>query len=341
MKFDLICTVLALVNTSVGASIGKPASKDAFELAGYAKTNPLGETTGGNGGATTTVTDVAALATAVAGSTPRTVYVQGNFTTGGRLLVGSNKSIIGTSKGAFFVGKGITVAHADNVIIRNLQISFVVNNDGITIQNSTRVWVDRNEFFSTIDKGPDFYDGQVDIVRASDWVTVSWNYFHDHWKSSLVGNSDALRDVDSGHLHITYHHNYWRNSGTRGNAGRFGHQHLFNNLYQDFHYQAIHSRSDNQVLVEGNVFRGDTPEALSTYGLVIPMDSPNTSPDGDFEIDGFANLGAKNDWGPAKINITQVGNFTSVPYKYKLTPLKQVESLVKAGAGLIKDPKDC
>jgi hypothetical protein len=25
---------------------------------------------------------------------------------------------------------------------------------------------------------------------------------------------------------------------------------------------------------------------------VIPEDSPNTSPDGDFEIDGYANLGA-------------------------------------------------
>lgn len=25
-------------------------------------------------------------------------------------------------------------------------------------------------------------DGQVDIVHASDYVTVSWNYFHDHWK---------------------------------------------------------------------------------------------------------------------------------------------------------------
>lgn len=75
-------------------------------------------------------------------------------------------------------------------------------------------------------------------------------------------------------------------------AGRFGFQHLYNNYYLDFHYQAIHSRSDNQVLVEGNVFRGDTREALSTYGLVIPEDSPNTSPLGDYELDGFANLGA-------------------------------------------------
>jgi pectate lyase len=45
---------------------------------------------------------------------------------------------------------------------------------------------------------------------------------------------------------------------------------------------------------------------------------------------------AANDWGKATINITQVGNFTKAPYKYKLTPLKQVEKLVKAGAGLGK-----
>ena len=101
------------------------------------------------------------------------------------------------------------------------------------------------------------------------------------------------------------------------------------------------------------MFRGNTSEALSTYGLVVPADSPNTSPDGDYELDGFANLGAsklifsignnglantltENDWGPAKINITQVGNFTKAPYKYKLTPLKSVEKVVKAGAGLGK-----
>jgi pectate lyase len=207
-----------------------------------------------------------------------------------------------------------------------------LGNDGITVQNSTRVWIDHNEFESDLLGGPDKYDGQCDIVRASDWITVSWNYFHDHWKSSLVGNSDTLRDVDTGHLHVTYQyvyhsdplplyplpislppssihaplsispantrpantpsHNHWRNSGTRGPAGRFGHQHIYNNLYEDYHYQAIHSRSDNQVLVEGNMFRGNTSEALSTYGLVIPNDSPNTSPEGDPELDGFANLGA-------------------------------------------------
>jgi hypothetical protein len=45
------------------------------------------------------------------------------------------------------------------------------------------------------------------------------------------------------------------------------------------------------MLVEANAFFGKTRTAATTYGLVIPEDSPNTSPDGDFEIDGFMNLG--------------------------------------------------
>ena len=287
MKLSLFASIatLALVASAT------PTGCD-FSLVGFGKDNPIGPTTGGKGGKTITVTTPEALASAVAGSTPAIVYAKGSFNLTSRLIVGSNKSLIGKGKGAEITGAGITVNSSTNVIIRNMGIRFILDNDGITIQNSTRVWIDHNEFESDMNHGPDYYDGQCDIVRASDWITVSWNYFHDHWKSSLIGNSDALRDVDQGHLHITYHHNHWRHSGTRGPAGRFGHQHVFNNLYEDFLYQAIHSRSDNQMLVEGNVFRGNTSEALSTYGLVVPADSPNTSPDGDFEIDGFANLGA-------------------------------------------------
>ena len=132
--------------------------------------------------------------------------------------------------------------------------------------------------------------------------------------TSLIITTTGVTLVLEGMACKFYTFSYDLSTDLIDSAGRFGHQHLFNNLYRDFHYQAIHSRSDNQVLVEGNVFRGDTPEALSTYGLVVPskpnpnsfpgqkllrentnnttVDSPNTSPDGDFEIDGFANLGA-------------------------------------------------
>jgi pectate lyase len=45
------------------------------------------------------------------------------------------------------------------------------------------------------------------------------------------------------------------------------------------------------MLVESNAFFGKTRTAATTYGLVIPEDSPNSGPGGDFEIDGFMNLG--------------------------------------------------
>lgn len=197
-------TVITL-STSLLSASAHPQSPDPA-LTGFAKDNPLGATIGGAGGETTTVTTPAALASAIAGSTPRTIYLTGNFTLTGRLSIGANKSLIGTGPGANILASGFNIKSVSNVIVRNLGIRGIAGNDGITIHNSTRVWIDHNEFESGgfPAMGPDAYDGQCDIVRASDWITVSWNYFHDHWKSSLVGNSDTLRDVDQGHLHVTY-----------------------------------------------------------------------------------------------------------------------------------------
>ena len=43
----------------------------------------------------------------------------------------------------------------------------------------------KSRFYSDLDNGKDFYDGQVDITHASDYVSVTNNYFHDHFKVSL------------------------------------------------------------------------------------------------------------------------------------------------------------
>lgn len=56
----------------------------------------------------------------------------------------SIQSIIGVGKGAEITGAGISIVNATNVILRNFAIRKIVNNDGITIQNSTRVWIDHN-----------------------------------------------------------------------------------------------------------------------------------------------------------------------------------------------------
>lgn len=49
-----------------------------------------------------------------------------------------------------------------------------------------------------------------------------------------------------------------------------------------------------------------------------------------------ANVVAENDFGKATVNITQVGNFTRAPYRYKLTPLRDVAKTVERGAGIGK-----
>jgi pectate lyase len=129
-------------------------------LEGYAWDNPLGPTTGGLNGKIFTVTTDAGLTTALAhNSSSKTIYLDGTFHPSSRLAVGSNISLIGKGKGANILGKGLNIYNATNVIIRNVGIRFVVGNDGMTIQNSTRVWIDHCEFESefSVDIGPDYY----------------------------------------------------------------------------------------------------------------------------------------------------------------------------------------
>jgi pectate lyase len=67
-----------------------------------------------------------------------------NFCSMKRLSSDPSQSIIGVGKGAEITGAGISIVNATNVILRNFAIRKIVNNDGITIQNSTRVWIDHN-----------------------------------------------------------------------------------------------------------------------------------------------------------------------------------------------------
>ncbi|KAK7044103.1 hypothetical protein VNI00_007819 [Paramarasmius palmivorus] len=364
---------------------------------GYAALN--GGTTGGKGGTTTTVSATAAFQTAIKSDTPKTVYLKGPITLSSQAQIGrtptlwlvphvpvyalirtlgNNTSIIGVGTSGIINGGGLEINRKSNVIIRNLVINKVIGDDGITIQHGAHnIWIDHNEFYSDLNHGFDYYDGQVDITHASDYVTVSYNYFHDHYKSSLVGGDpnggkegelryysshlaltrESDHSTDTGKYHLTYHHNHWKNVHTRTPAMRFGHVHVYNNFLENVISQGIHSRSYNQALIEGNVFSDSTepgkchldryaptdelnilitaPSSVSTYGFVIPDDSP-ADPQGDYEPDGFANLGAANDFGGGKNNITATGNFSSVPYTYSLTSLANVKAEVVANAGVGK-----
>ena len=76
------------------------------------------------------------------------------------------------------------------------------------------------------------------IITSISLTTVSLifyensTYFHNHWKTSLIGHSDNNGAEDKGHLRITYANNYWKDIGSRAPSLRFGTAHVYNNYYE-------------------------------------------------------------------------------------------------------------
>jgi pectate lyase len=290
------------------------------QQAGAAESAPTGfgaGTTGGGSAATVTVSTLDAFRTAVTGNTAKVVKVNGLITLSGQVDIGSNTTVLGVGSSSGFTGGGLRLKKVTNVVIRNLNISKpLAPADGIEVQASTKVWIDHNSFSADRAHDKDYYDGLLDINHGSDYVTVSWNTFKDHFKGSLVGHSDNNAGEDTGHLRVTYHHNHFSNVYSRIPSLRFGTGHFYDN-YVVGAETAVHSRMGAQMLVENNVFR-DTQVAVTT----------NRSSD----VDGYANL-TGNDLGGAATEVSQVGTFTKPPYSYTAEPASSVVTSVTSGAG--------
>lgn len=287
--------------------------------AGAADTSPVGfgaGTTGGGAATAVTVSTSDAFKAAVTGGTAKVVKVNGLISLSGQIDIGSNTTVLGVGSSSGFTGGGLRLKKVTNVVVRNLNLSKAVKTDAITVQASTRVWIDHNTLSSDRDHGKDYYDGLVDITHGSDYVTVSWNTFKDHYKGSLVGHSDSNAGEDTGHLRVTYHHNWFDNVNSRIPSLRFGTGHFYDN-YVVGAETAVHSRMGAQMLVENNVFRS-TQVAVTTSR--------------DSDVDGYANLRG-NDLGGATTEISRTGTFTSPPYGYTAEPASGVVASVTAGAG--------
>lgn len=323
-KVKFIWIGLAVIGLSVGVALF--GLLGVIQPAGAAPADPLvgygAGTTGGAGGATVTVTTLAALRSAVSGSGAKTVRISGTINGAGDILVGSNKTILGIGSKSILNGLGLDLKGVNNVIIRNLTIRYVTaasgTGDAIHIEKSTHVWVDHNDVYSDLNHGKDYYDGLIDLTHAADYVTISWNRIHNHWKASLVGHSDSNGAQDTGHLHVTYAHNWFYNVGSRTPSLRFGTGHVYNNYFQNVTNDAVHSRENAQMLVQNNVFRGVKTPIMTT---------------GDSKVDGYVNISG-NDFGGGTNKITRVGSFTHPPYGYTLDPTSSVISEVTAYSGV-------
>jgi pectate lyase len=319
-KPAIVGATLALA--TAGALAYMPsASAATFNQEGWS--TQAGGTSGGGSGPTVTVTSLSALTTAASSSTQQTIRINGNFSCSSDVRVASNKSIIGVGSGSGLTGCGLNMRNVNNVIVRNLRIAKVPaangNGDAIHIDHATHLWIDHNDLSSDTTHGTDFYDGLLDITHAADYVTVSWNKLHDHVKCSLVGHSDSNAAEDTGHLRVTFHHNWFNNCVQRGPRVRFGNPvHVFNNYYFNSGTYGVASTCNAGVYVERNYFE-NTPNTVVT--------ATGSSPSGNVKLlnNFLANSGA-----PASRNASSVA---AIPYSYTVDANSSVKSIVTGGAG--------
>lgn len=275
-------------------------------------------------------------------------------TYGAIIQLGSNKTLVGIGDKGFFNRVGIVIQKKRNIIIRNLRFTMknvpvskadenkivgmvdgaqalLGDPDCISIQadsgsasleqkktmESRNIWIDHCEFYNedpaAMDE-KDRYDGLLDAKNNSFNITVSWNYFHDHHKGSLVGHSDSEEFLHK----ITYHHNHFRNIAARQPMIRYGRAHLYNNYIHDGGGNGIDVRIGTDALIEKNQF-GILSKAVfgSDGGMATLVD----------------NVAVGNSSKKTTIAELPKGSFAP-PYRYSADPVADVISLVTAEAGV-------
>lgn len=323
----------------------QPPVPETPELPGFAQTGfstQNGGTTGGQAGTTVTATTLAELQSYAGSATPYIIRIDRTIsggTAGASVNVNSHKTLLGVGSAGFLEGVGLNINGKRNIIVRNLKMTMstvtntyindegrpqVAVNDGdcVTIQGSSEnIWVDHCEFYNrdpATQTNQDLYDGLVDAKGNSQFITVSWCYFHDHHKCHLIGSSDT----DVFDRKMTFHHNYYRNIKERLPSYRGGTAHVFNNYYQHVTSSAVNSRMGACIVVEKNAFED----------VRDPVVSKNSAVAGNWSASANQYVSCT---GSQPTNATCTLTL-SYPYASVLTGETQVKTEVMAKAGVGK-----
>jgi pectate lyase len=225
-----------------------------------------------------------------------------------RLTIASNKTLIGigSGRGAAIRGASLLIGSSQQVILRNLRIydvnpHLVEAGDGITLEESSHIWLDH----LLIEQ---ISDGFIDIGSADstldDYITLSYNHINGRTAYLCGGHHNFVNFVDNGH--VTYHHNWFDNGG--GRNPKIGHErsnvHLYNNYWLNITYFCITAQVDAEARVESNYFENALrPHWLQLDGngtAGIAIDSGNV-------YTGTSNGNTNRDVG---------GSVFTVPYTY-------------------------
>lgn len=312
------------------------------------------------------------------------IAASGIETTYGELVqVGNNKTIVGKGDKAFFNRVGLMIQNKHNIIIRNIKFTMsdvpisktdenkviafrngaeVLLNDPDCIaisadsaasnwsdkskQGSYNIWIDHCEFYNAYTSNKDRYDGLLDAKNNIYNATFSWNYFHNHHKASLIGNSDG----DSLRHEITFHHNFYQNLDARTPMMRYNTSHIYNNYlegegagngpnvrrgsdvyFENNHYaglsKAIFVGDDGVATIIGNYYEGCAnfkSSGCNSKKMKISVNPGTTLTDKDTA------------WVTYDVEITK-GKFNPNNfYSYTVDPVSDVKELVTTYAGIGK-----
>jgi len=335
-------------SANVAGSAGAPSTADcktpppSSTLVGWAAQSGMSvDTTTGGGNATPqTVTTLAAFTSAVSGTAAKVIYVTGKLAAG-KVSVGSNKTIVGLC-GAEIHGH-LGFSGSSNVIVRNIKIvgygvgdcsldpdydksvGCSSGNDAITVNNSAHhLWFDHCDV-------SDGTDGNLDITKGSDFVTVSWTKFHysprkdpegndstgdsGHRFSNLIGAADNVAG-DEGKLNVTWHHDWWAdNVNQRMPRTRAGKIHLFNNLFTaSGNSYCSNAGQGAALLVENTIYSGVKAPFQVDSNAVGLVSKGNTFP---------------NSTG----NTMGSGSAFTPPYAYTPDSVDKLQATIEANAG--------
>ncbi|MBN1523996.1 MAG: hypothetical protein JW904_05920 [Spirochaetales bacterium] len=227
--------------------------------------------TGGLGGTTVYVDNLADLKTYLTSTDPHVVIVNGTITTpdpkvSDSITVASNKTIYG----AIPDGGTLTQGHLKNIelklpgenyIIRNLVFSEVIGcdapdfggtgNDNISINGGKHIWIDHCEFYSQLAPAacPDVSgptegvaDGFIDEYDYKEFYDgqidisdiaqwITISNCYFHDHWKSLLWGDSDGDTEDAGMRISLHHNYFQNINSRLPLLRHGRAHVYNNYY--------------------------------------------------------------------------------------------------------------
>ena len=274
-----------------------------------------------------------------------------------QIHISSNTTLFGAGADAGFFNGSLILSKVKNVIIRNVNIETPVDVaphfekgdgwnaewDGMNIISSDHVWIDHitltdGSFTDHMYGQKDGWkyvqhDGELDIKRGSDYISISNSLFENHDKVMLIGHSDKNGDQDRGKLRVTLNDNVFDHLVQRTPRVRFGQIHAYNNLFNgskasDVEYRYGYSfglGTEGTVLSENNLFTVAHLKSPCGVFKALSKGKAGVLVDNGSQVNGqtldVANCGLPK-------------TTVSVPYQYQLQPADSLATLKQsAGAG--------